>query len=685
MANATDHSPQGPDKRQWFVRMSNGSTFGPINTKGLVFWAEEGRIMPDDEISEDRTDWVPAQELPELGMDTLIERPDGSFAGPFHPHAIEPLAQEGKIPPNARTFHRDELPAMLAARQMALFADPPAAPAPAPAEEPAKPAKPRDPERAALKRENQRLAERVAELEAALDEIRVQANDAKAEVEREADELRAALANAVAERDAARAATHEEASQNAGQSAGLDAAEPDTAALDALHDALRVAEQERDAARQAAAAQEQAGPLLRSELEAVRNELEKVRASFSEQEQAAQSVGAEQAQAIGALRSELEAVQAQFEQARASLAEREHALHVAEAAVAGQGDVAAQVESLRSSLAAETSRRLAAEEREARANESLDELRTDRENEVARADRLTSELERARADYMELLSFSNTRDAEYEARLEASAAKPSAAVEAVPDEPAVGEPRRIQAMESQIVALRGELEDARQRLQQADVAATQAARPQEPEIARIEAFAEAALTTLQTVLEQERTQNEQARAASATRQESLHAEIERLQRALRVAPGEDTRAQQLEKRNDRLIAKLKQELESARRQHQAELHQAAEHQRELEQRMASLEKRESSARDQLSRVEQRAADYDSLASQLRRRETALLTAEREFETARQQWQAVEAALMRRIEELESGASRLLAEQEGQSGGPARPATFQAKPWMKLQR
>jgi chromosome segregation ATPase len=607
MPNAPERPSTGPDKRQWFVRMSNGSTFGPINTKGLVFWAEEGRIMPDDEISEDRTEWGPAQELPDLGMDTLIERPDGSFAGPFHPHAIQPLVQEGKIPPNARTFHRDDLPAMLAARQMPLFADPPSPPAaPATDETAARATKAKDPERAALKRENQRLAERVTELESMIDELRVQAKDALAEREREADELRVAVGSLTTERDAAQ---------------------------------QTLTQRDADAA---------------------------------------------------ALRDDLAALTAQLETARTQLAEHDRARNetnttATDATLAQQEQLAAEIESLRSSLAKETALRLATEEREAAAVDRVEELKADRDADAARSQRLADELAQAKSDYSDLLAFSNTRDAEYEARLEAAVKSAADVAGDAQHEAPTGDARRIQQLESQLIVHRRELEEARQLLQNADVAATQAARPQEPEIARIETFAEAALATLQSVLEQEHSLNDEARAASAARQEALHAEIDRLQRALRLAPGEATRTQQLEKRNDRLIAKLKQELESARRQHTAELNQAAERQRELEQRATALEKRESAARDQLSRVEQRAADHDSLASQLRRRESALLTAEREFETARQQWQAVETALMRRIEELESGASRLLTEQEGQSGAPARPTTFQAKPWMKLQR
>jgi len=291
-----------------------------------------------------------------------------------------------------------------------------------------------------------------------------------------------------------------------------------------------------------------------------------------------------------------------------------------------------------------------------------------------------------------LLAFSNQRDAELEARLaeltngqdtHSDSPDLSDSSDTQPEKPS---DRVTRKLERQIVELRHSLETANEQLEKARAEAARAARPPEAEISRIEAFAEAALGTLRTVFEQEKTLNEQARAASAARQEALANDIDQLQRSMKLAPDGETRTQQLERSNDRMIARLKNELEAARRQHQTELHHASEQQRELEQRISSLEKRESATRDELARVEMRATDHDSMANQLRRRENALLAAEREFETARQQWQAVEMALMRRIEELESGASRLLAEQDDP---PANRSTklkhSPSKPWIRLER
>ncbi|MBQ8570149.1 MAG: hypothetical protein IJ444_01405 [Kiritimatiellae bacterium] len=111
------------NNNEWFVRMSNGTVFGPINTVGLSHWAGDGRVMPDDEVSTDRTNWIRACDLEELGMNTMLELPDGTFKGPYNPMAIDGLAKEGKIPVRAVRFHKSELEERMANRQMSLFGD----------------------------------------------------------------------------------------------------------------------------------------------------------------------------------------------------------------------------------------------------------------------------------------------------------------------------------------------------------------------------------------------------------------------------------------------------------------------------------------------------------------------------------------------------------------------------------
>ncbi len=575
------------ERRQWFVRMSNGSTFGPIHTRGLALWAEEGRIMPDDEVSQDRTHWVAAQTIGELQMNVLIERPDGSWLGPFHEKAIQPLVAEGRIPPNARTVHRDQLPEHRAQRQMALFASPEVdAPDDAPGGPPERHAS--TAAKGASRTELRRRQARIDELERSLEEARTRLADAESLHARECETLRASLEQTARE--------------------------------------LTAATQERDA-----------------RIERPQAELEAARETPPPAEVPAETVTAleETVRELTAATQErdtrIERLQAELEAARETPPPAE--------------------------VPAETVAALAAE----------------RDREIERREALETE-------YQELLAFSNERDAELKAQLVAlrESSRPAA------DGSRAADARRIRQYEDQIVALRAELNVQREQLVRSEAEVQHASRPNEPEIARIERFAETALTTLQAVLERNKTTHEQLRAAATANQELLHADIERLQRALNLAPDELTRVQQMERRNDLLIVKLRQELEASRRLHQTELNQAGERQRELEQRAAAMEKREWAAREALARAEQRADGHSSLEMQLRRRENALLAVEREFETARQKWQEVENRLMNRINELESGASRLLNDND--TGAPAalpstpqRPTTFQAAPWMKLKK
>lgn len=154
----------------WFVMMNNGTIFGPINTIGLSHWAEEGRVMPDDEVSTDRTNWIRACELEALGMDTMLELPDGTFKGPYNPKAIDGLAREGTIPMRAVRFHKRELEERMANRQISLFGD--------------------EAWEKADDDSNQDFIDN-EQLEQQVEHVRQEAQDAIALAQREADDLRA--------------------------------------------------------------------------------------------------------------------------------------------------------------------------------------------------------------------------------------------------------------------------------------------------------------------------------------------------------------------------------------------------------------------------------------------------------------------------------------------------------------
>ena len=49
------------DRKEWYVRMSDGNVYGPADVASLVSWAEDGRIDPSSSLSKDRIKWTPAQ------------------------------------------------------------------------------------------------------------------------------------------------------------------------------------------------------------------------------------------------------------------------------------------------------------------------------------------------------------------------------------------------------------------------------------------------------------------------------------------------------------------------------------------------------------------------------------------------------------------------------------------------
>ncbi|MBT3193531.1 MAG: OmpA family protein [Verrucomicrobia bacterium] len=92
---------------EWFVRISDGSTYGPVDLTTLQSWAAQGRIEPENELSEDQESWIHAMDLPELEMDWLVELEDGTLYGPFNIQLAPELMQRGALPPESVIKHRE--------------------------------------------------------------------------------------------------------------------------------------------------------------------------------------------------------------------------------------------------------------------------------------------------------------------------------------------------------------------------------------------------------------------------------------------------------------------------------------------------------------------------------------------------------------------------------------------------
>ncbi len=642
--------------KEWFVRMSNGSMFGPINTKGLVHWACDGRIMPDDEISPDRINWQASRELEALGMDTMLERPDGTFMGPFNAKAIDPLAREGKIPPRSKRFHVSELEARIASRQPALFGED---------------AWDREREYPASLEERKAsslVAEEVAEgiragFEEQIEALQREAKDSLAEYERTIESLEV-------ERDALKAQL----------------AAPRPAEVNPEFDEL-VAE---CAELRARLAEVDAALARERSVDSVPKEVyERLAAECTELKQKIAETEATRA-------SEREDLEKKLEEARelrtAQVAQQEGVIAGLTARLAEVDEALARERAI-DSVPKEAYERLAMDcaslkQKHAETVATRTSERAVLQKRLEEASANTAEIQE---EFTELLAFSNERDSESRDKIRQLEAELSEVTETAKTQNLVPL-RRVEEAEARIAEIMRERDAIKDMLAEAGANTAIAERPAEGDIAIVKMFAEGALEMMRKTLEQEKERNTVARAISAEMQNSIHAEIERIERVLARDPGEISRAEQMEQRNERQIAKLQQELESARRHHQADMARAESNDKALEGRCKALIQKEALLREKLSRIEHRAADYDSVTSQLRRKEVSLLAAEKEFEGARQQWQIIEATLQHRIDELERGAG-LLFDTEGQ---PRQPETeplasnveaknFRVEPWMRRMK
>lgn len=698
--------------KDWFVRMSNGTIFGPINTVGLSHWAEDGRIMPDDEVSVDRTTWIRACDLEDLGMDTMLELPDGTFKGPYNPKAIDGLAHEGKIPVRAVRFHKSELDERMASRQISLFGDE------AWDREECKPVMGLD--------SNEQLEQQ-------LELVRQEARDAIELAQREADDLRIEREKLMEELDALRnegiknqqvldnsqkiddlisekarlenelaevaqnnvtlrqeieellAAKEtleselEEVKQQYGSNNNQDEIIKELQKqAQLLAEQLIAAENERDELFQKL--ETQADVQLDSKLEEASNfvpvqETEEYRALISEKEMLESALSeakeiAEQAtqsleNAVKSheedvldqqkLRAKVEALQEQATNMNAELAvAKENNDLLKELLTIAEGAKNELTEALNielSNVEEKTNQIVKLEESNSIAEQKVTSLEKEVETLKTAKEEACEELLQLKEEYSELLDFSNTRDSKQQEELVTLKQK-------LEERPEVVQTRREQTLEAQLKFSMQEVDALREQIENLSVKKMTEDSYTEDDISLIKRFADESINVLRKTLEEEKEANLTARAKSIERQRVLHEELQRLERVMQRDPGELTRAEMSEQRANKQIAKLQQELESERRHHQADVARAEANTTALEQRYRMQLQKETALREQLSAAESRSADFDSVNNLLRRRENALLAAEKEFEEARQQWKMTEETLQHRIDELENGAGLL---------------------------
>jgi len=90
----------------WYLQKKDGETYGPIEMDELQHWAAEGRIAPQDKLSQDNKNWVAAPDAAELGMDWIASIPDQPTYGPLHLRAFLDLIAGGFLAADSRIQHR---------------------------------------------------------------------------------------------------------------------------------------------------------------------------------------------------------------------------------------------------------------------------------------------------------------------------------------------------------------------------------------------------------------------------------------------------------------------------------------------------------------------------------------------------------------------------------------------------
>lgn len=114
----------------WYLRKSDKSIYGPVEHATLCAWAASGRIVPDDEVSEDQQHWQPAPSLSALKMDWVLDLGGGETFGPLHALALAELVRDGSVGPDQPVRHRaDDIRCTLAEAVLPSLLQQPATPA----------------------------------------------------------------------------------------------------------------------------------------------------------------------------------------------------------------------------------------------------------------------------------------------------------------------------------------------------------------------------------------------------------------------------------------------------------------------------------------------------------------------------------------------------------------------------
>ena len=123
----------------WYLRkQESGAVYGPAERTALREWAVQGRVAPEDFVSEDGKNWIPAPELHDLEMEWMIEIEPQVHYGPLNLEALKDLAIGESLSPDTRLTNTRTLDVRTLAQALAGETPKKAAPA-GPALKPSEP------------------------------------------------------------------------------------------------------------------------------------------------------------------------------------------------------------------------------------------------------------------------------------------------------------------------------------------------------------------------------------------------------------------------------------------------------------------------------------------------------------------------------------------------------------------
>lgn len=102
----------------WHIRKSDGTVYGPVEEHTLEHWAADGRIAPEDELSDDEENWRPVREVPAVNMNWIVPFEDGTHYGPVHILSLRDALKEGSIASDTRVKNIETDSAMALAEAM---------------------------------------------------------------------------------------------------------------------------------------------------------------------------------------------------------------------------------------------------------------------------------------------------------------------------------------------------------------------------------------------------------------------------------------------------------------------------------------------------------------------------------------------------------------------------------------